>query len=91
MPRLVPSSFLQVRPERLAKLLFVGITRATQWVYMSTVEGPMLPVVLQIAGMGKDRTITLQRAGDDLPLFGGAGRAPQPRQPATADDLTGLL
>lgn len=67
MPRLVPSSFLQVRPERLAKLLFVGITRATQWVYMSTVEGPMLPVILQIAGLEKDRTITIQRSGDTRP------------------------
>jgi superfamily I DNA/RNA helicase len=91
MPRLVPNSFLQIHPERLAKLFFVGITRATQWVYMSTVEGPMLPVVLQIVGMERLRTITLQRAGDDLPLFGGPAMPPKPRQPATADDLTCLL
>lgn len=91
MPRLVPNSFLQVRPERLAKLLFVGITRATQWVYMSTVEGPMLPIMLQIAGLERGRTITIQRSGEALPLFDGQPRF-QPQQVAkAADALTDLL
>jgi superfamily I DNA/RNA helicase len=94
MPRLVPNSFHQVSPVRLAKLLFVGITRATQWVYMSTVEGPMLPPVLHIAGMEKDRTITLQRSADSLQLLGvtstsSAAQKTQKLKPA--DDLTDLL
>jgi superfamily I DNA/RNA helicase len=91
MPRLVPNSFHQIRPERLDRLFFVGITRATKWVYMSTVEGPMLPIVLKIAALEKDRTITLQRTADDLSLFGAPEEAPQPKKPKPADDLTALL
>jgi superfamily I DNA/RNA helicase len=91
MPRLVPNSFHQVSPERLAKLLFVGITRATQWVYMSTVEGPMLPPVLHIAGMEKDRTITIQRSSDSLPLLNGPSKPQPSKKPTPADSLTDLL
>jgi superfamily I DNA/RNA helicase len=36
MPRLVPGSFTNVRPERIERLLFVAITRATKWCYFST-------------------------------------------------------
>jgi superfamily I DNA/RNA helicase len=91
MPRLVPSSFHQVSPERLEKLLFVGITRATRWVYMSTVEGPMLPVVLGLASLERDQIITIQRSADSLPLAGGPARPPQPKAPQPADALTDLL
>jgi superfamily I DNA/RNA helicase len=94
MPRLVPSSFLQVQPKRLEKLLFVGITRATKWAYMSTVEGPMLPLVLQIAGMEKDGTVTLQRTADNLPLLAGEMASPAAasvKKVATADSLTDLF
>ena len=91
MPHLVPTSFLQVGQERLAKLLFVGITRATQWVYMSTVEGPMLPIILQIAELEKNGVITLQRAGDSLPLFDGPSRNQESRTPSPCDELTDLL
>jgi len=39
MPRLVQASFPRVSDMRRERLLFVGITRATKWVYLSTVEG----------------------------------------------------
>lgn len=91
MPRLVPNAFRMVQPERLAKLLFVGITRATKWVYMSTVEGPMLPIILQIAGLEKQHIIQVQRSSDELPLFSKTHRSqPNPQMPKE-DDLTALL
>ena len=39
MPKLVESNFKRVEGVRRHRLLLVGITRATQWVYLSTVRG----------------------------------------------------
>jgi hypothetical protein len=39
MPKLVENNFKRVEGERRHRLLLVGITRATQWVYLSTVRG----------------------------------------------------
>jgi len=39
LPKLVENNFLRVTGERRRRLLLVGITRATQWVYLSTVRG----------------------------------------------------
>lgn len=39
LPRLVESSFPWVKDVARQKIIFVGIARATQWVYLSTVEG----------------------------------------------------
>ena len=36
LPRLVAKSFPRASPERLERLLYVGITRAIKWVYLST-------------------------------------------------------
>src|SRR5262249_1673116 len=44
LPRLVPGSFgKSTIPER--KLLFVGATRATKWVFLSTQRGRELPII----------------------------------------------
>ena len=39
LPKLVENNFQRVTGERRRRLLLVGITRATQWVYLSTVRG----------------------------------------------------
>ena len=39
MPKLVENNFHRVTGPRRHRLLLVGITRATQWVYLSTVRG----------------------------------------------------
>jgi hypothetical protein len=39
MPKLVEANFKRVEGDRRRRLLLVGITRATQWVYLSTVRG----------------------------------------------------
>ena len=91
MPRLVPNSFQRISPERLAKLLFVGITRATQWVYMSTVEGPMLPVVLQMIEKANDGIISIQRSDNSQPLFNSGNERQKPISLNAVDPLTDLL
>ena len=74
-----------------AKWTFKG---ATKWAYMSTVEGPMLPIVLQIADMEKDGTITVQRTLDNFPLLSGTVTSTAPtsaQKVPTADALTDLF
>ncbi len=39
LPKLVENNFQRVTGERRRRLVLVGITRATQWVYLSTVRG----------------------------------------------------
>jgi superfamily I DNA/RNA helicase len=48
LPCLVDSAFRKVDPENLLRLLFVGVTRATTWVYLSTCEGKEHPVLARI-------------------------------------------
>lgn len=61
MPRLVPSSFSHVRAERIERLLFVAITRATKWCYFSTALDNPLPVIQdKLVPLAKSHTITLQ-------------------------------
>ena len=68
MPRLVQQSFARVPPERVEKLLFVAITRATKWCYFSATRGAPLPTVrdkvLPLAGSG---AITLLEGGHTTP------------------------
>ena len=45
LPRLVDSAFRKVDEEQLLRLLFVGITRATTWVFLSTCWGKEHPVL----------------------------------------------
>ena len=39
LPRLTDKAYSWTRPDQLKRMMFVGIARATQWVYLSTVEG----------------------------------------------------
>ncbi|MGE3845188.1 MAG: UvrD-helicase domain-containing protein [Vicinamibacterales bacterium] len=56
MPRLVPQSFARVPPERVERLLFVAITRATNWCYFSATAGASLEAlrakVMPLAELG---------------------------------------
>jgi len=61
MPRLVPGSFSNVRAERIERLLFVAITRATKWCYFSTALDNPLPIIEEIlVPLAQSRKITLQ-------------------------------
>lgn len=91
MPRLVPSSFTGIGHTRLEKLLFVGITRATKWVFLSMTEGPTLPFIKKLLKPELKETITLQRANTELPLFNNPQTTQNIQQTAPLDDLTDLF
>lgn len=76
MPRLVAGSFKRVRAERVERLLFVALTRATQWAYFSTSLGDPLPALEKLLPLERTRQITLRRSGD------------QPTPPQTATSRT---
>lgn len=74
MPRLVANSFPRTRVERVERLLFVAITRATKWCYFSTVlDSPLSVLVEKLAPLAKNKQITLMEGKDSAP--GGAGRS----------------
>jgi superfamily I DNA/RNA helicase len=85
LPRLVPGSFPRMSLGRIEHLLFVAISRATKWVYMSTTGSGVAPLDRLRARPDSD-WLTLQRAGaaprvQPLP----------PGDPSAEDDLLDLL
>lgn len=53
LPRLVPASFSGVLDGWAERLLYVGITRATKWVYLSTTAGKALPALTKIRALAE--------------------------------------
>lgn len=97
MPRLVPMSFGKFKAQLVSKLLFVGITRATKWVYMSSSGSDVLPA-LRSAGLddaGDDLTVidaAALRSGKVLGAGSGGQKATPKREEADDDgDPTGWL
>ena len=60
LPRLVPRSFPHLDAEQIERLLFVGISRATRWVYLSTAEEKPLPSLERLKQLAKEDGITIQ-------------------------------
>lgn len=58
MPRLVPASFGKL--PQVENLLFVGITRASKWVYLSTDASKTLPAVEHLINFANDGILTVQ-------------------------------
>ena len=74
MPRLVDRSFPWVHGAGRQRMLFVGIARAKQWVYLSTVKGGEFAEMDIIRQAQKDGHITLQNTfglPQPMSLFGG--------------------
>lgn len=61
LPRLTAADVLARGASSLHRLLFVGITRATSWVYLSAVEGEELPVLHELAAGAEE--VVVQRYG----------------------------
>lgn len=77
LPRLATSDVLARGASSLLRLLFVGITRATSWVYLSAVEGDELPLLRRLAAGAPE--VVLQRHGTHAappPAPGGTGDGP---------------
>jgi superfamily I DNA/RNA helicase len=65
MPRLVSASFRRVRPERIERLVFVALTRATRWAYFSTSLGEPLPLMEKLLPLERTGQLTVRR-GDQV-------------------------
>jgi superfamily I DNA/RNA helicase len=63
MPRLVKNSFAGPMSKRTERLLYVGLTRATKWLYLSGTRGAMLPELDRIRSLADEHppVITVQR------------------------------
>ncbi|MCI0460821.1 MAG: AAA family ATPase [Gemmataceae bacterium] len=68
LPRLVPSSF-DSRGVPVSNVLFVGVTRATKWVFMSTTAGRELPVLGELRALEKEGKLAVKTKDD---YFGGS-------------------
>ncbi len=60
LPRLVPSAFGKMGVARIPKVLFVGITRATKWVYLSTVGNGSFAPLERLAAAASDGVLTIR-------------------------------
>jgi superfamily I DNA/RNA helicase len=80
LPRLVPRSFSSVSEARIECLLFVAISRATKWVYMSTTEAADF-APLQRFSEQQNNWITIQRSREPVSA----------RSAPSEDDLLDLL
>ena len=72
MPCLNRRSFNRTAPERLERLLFVGITRATRWVYISTTDGDSAPFFERFRELELQKEMTIKR-GSGSSDGGGTG------------------
>ena len=73
LPRLSATSFAKVSDALVRRLLFVGISRATRWVYLSTTEEGFVHLE-PLRRLGEERRLTVRRA-DAEPAEGAPRRA----------------
>lgn len=67
MPNLWKTWFSRLSTERMERLLFVGITRATRWVYMSAVKGKEICALNDLQKNAPEGCLTVQSAADQPP------------------------
>jgi superfamily I DNA/RNA helicase len=86
LPKLVENNFSKVKGEFRKRLLLVGITRATQWAYLSTVSGWEMAEAadLQAAAANGDLFVKANQSS-------GVGAPPPPSSDDTSDDDVGFL
>lgn len=83
IPRLVPGSFPPMLMKNARQMLFVAITRASGWVYMSTCAGNELPLLEVFYRLEAERALTVQRAAKPLTDW----PKPESQPPTTSDEL----
>ena len=71
MPRLNRGFVKKIDPDRLERWLFVGITRATRWFYVSTTDGENALFLERFRELERRKQMTVQR-DVDRPVAGGA-------------------
>jgi superfamily I DNA/RNA helicase len=70
MPRLVSSSFKNLRVTQVQRLLFVGVSRAVTWVYFSTDENQRFAPLDKVTALAAGGQVTLQGARRQRDLIG---------------------
>jgi hypothetical protein len=90
MPRLIPGLFGKVDSGRLERWLFVGVTRATQWVYLSAINNHDVLFIERFKALEAEKQLSIKLSKD---LFSGAGlsRAGDAENPVDARDDDGDL
>ncbi len=68
LPRLTERSFFRTRGDERARLLFVGVSRATQWVYLSTPQNNQLSEYLQLMRAVDQHDLSLQYGNERGPF-----------------------
>ena len=64
LPRLQPGAFARMQNVSIKRLIFVAITRATKWVYLSSRIGNALPMMEQLKRHLSGDCLAVQRAGE---------------------------
>jgi len=64
LPRLTAKAFYYINRERMKRMMFVGIARATQWVYLSTVKGTEFDEMAVLREAADKGHLTMQVSGE---------------------------
>jgi hypothetical protein len=64
LPRLTANAYDWTRREQLKRMMFVGIARATQWVYLSTAKGAEFAEMAVMREAAAQGHLTMQGSGD---------------------------
>jgi superfamily I DNA/RNA helicase len=64
LPRLTDKAYAWTGREQLKRMMFVGIARATQWVYLSTVKGTEFGEIAVLREAAAQGHLTMQGSGD---------------------------
>lgn len=87
LPRLVRNSFSRFDNERVLRLLFVGISRATRWVYLSACQGQEITVLERLKPLAAENAMTIQTWSPAAPRKGHKPKDEEPEGPESGDIL----
>jgi superfamily I DNA/RNA helicase len=88
LPRLVKGSFERPAQDRTLRMMFVAVTRAARWVYLSTVAGQEPPFLARLAPLVEAGDLT-QRRSDEGSQPAPPDEPDGPEGPDGLDDLFG--
>lgn len=67
LPRLTAKSFPNMSDAKIERLLFVGLTRATRWVYLSATQQSGIKLLDRLLPLGDQKQLTVQYGSDAPP------------------------
>jgi superfamily I DNA/RNA helicase len=99
LPRLTAKAYYYINRERMKRMMFVGIARATQWVYLSTVKGTEFDEMGVLREAVEQGHLTMQRSeewragadiGQEKKRRGSEDRRDSSKQEPEEDDFSVL-